>query len=180
MRPDSGWRTNVNTKDEWRQPVRKLMEHFTSTTGGTFIEDKTASIAWHYRTATADYTEDASFGDMQARELRLLLSELVSNAPVEVIAGNKVVEVRPHGLHKGIIVPSVLAEAPEHALIVGLGDDRTDEDLFAALPDGSITIKVGDGDSRALYRVDGVAEARRVIAALAGHRELARKAAPLG
>jgi trehalose 6-phosphate synthase/phosphatase len=177
VRPDGEWRTNVNTKVEWREPVRKLMEHFTSTTGGTFIEDKTASIAWHYRTATADHSDEATFGDMQARELRLLLNELLSNAPVEVIAGNKVVEVRPHGLHKGIIVPSILADSPEHALLVALGDDRTDEDLFAALPDGSLTIKVGDGDSRALYRIGNVEEARRVIGALAGIPEPRRSTA---
>jgi trehalose 6-phosphate synthase/phosphatase len=179
VRSNAEWRTNVNTKVEWREPVHKLMEHFTSTTGGTFIEEKTASIAWHYRNATADHSNDASFGDVQARELRLLLNELLSNAPVEVIAGNKVVEVRPHGLHKGIIVPGVLADAPEHALLVALGDDRTDEDLFAALPDGSITIKVGGGDSRGLYRISNVEEARRVIGALAGIPEPGRRSAAL-
>jgi trehalose 6-phosphate synthase/phosphatase len=171
MRPSAPWRVNVNTKGEWREPVRHLMEHFTSTTGGTFIEDKTASIAWHYRTASADGDGGASFGDIQAREMRLLLGELLSNAAVEVIAGNKVVEVRPHGLHKGIIVPALLAESPEQRLVVAFGDDRTDEDLFAALPDGSVTVKVGDGETRALYRVQDVQAARRVLWTLAGMKE---------
>jgi len=176
VRPGGPWRVNVNTKGEWRRPVRRLMEHFTSTTGGTFIEDKTASVAWHYRTATADHTNGASFGDVQAREMRLLLGELLSNAPVEVIAGNKVVEVRPHGLHKGIIVPAVLADAPEQATIVAFGDDRTDEDLFAALPDGSITVKIGGGESQALYRLSGVDDVRALLNGIAaGPREPAKR-----
>ena len=33
-----------------------------------------------------------------------------------------------------------------------LGDDRTDEDAFASLPDGSITVKVGHPDSPTLAR----------------------------
>ena len=37
-----------------------------------------------------------------------------------------------------------------------IGDDRTDEDLFGALPTEAITIKVGPGDTKARFRVDGV------------------------
>ena len=54
---------------------------------------------------------------------------------------------------------------PAGALIVALGDDRTDEDLFAALPPSAIAIHVGPGPSLAAFRLTNVADARRVLAA---------------
>jgi trehalose 6-phosphate synthase/phosphatase len=157
-----------SVKTDWKERVRPLLTHFTATTRGTFLEEKTAGLAWHYRTATADHTNGANFGDVQARELRLLLSDLLSNSPVEVISGNKVVEVRPHGVNKGTIVPSVLSAAIEqHLVIIAIGDDRTDEDLFEALPEGALTVRVGDDPSMALYRLRGTDEVRQFLGALA-------------
>ena len=51
--------------------------------------------------------------------------------------------------------------------MLAIGDDRTDEDLFAALPPDAITIRVGPGPTRARFRLEGVA-ARAIAAALAG------------
>jgi len=51
--------------------------------------------------------------------------------------------------------------------VVAIGDDRTDEDLFAALPGEAITIKVGPGPTHARFRVDGVPAARSLLQALA-------------
>jgi trehalose 6-phosphate synthase/phosphatase len=162
------WKMAGNVPYEWNDRIRPLMEHFVATTHGTFIEEKTASIAWHFRLATAGHSNGASFGEFQARELRTLLGELLSNAPVEVLIGDKVVEVRPQGVNKGIIVPQVLATSNGHETVVAIGDDRTDEDLFAALPDGTITVHVGPGSSRALYRLNDPAEVLQFLRAIAG------------
>jgi len=77
-----------------------------------------------------------------------------------------VIELRPCGVNKGTIVPPLVAAMLAGALIVALGDDRTDEDLFAALPPSAIAIHVGPGPSLAAFRVTNVADARRVLAAL--------------
>ena len=88
-----------------------MLEHFTSTTRGSFIEEKTASIAWHYRLADTDFTDDNDFGEQQAKELRLLLGEVLGNEPVQVLSGSKVVEIRPMGVNKGAVVPLLLADS---------------------------------------------------------------------
>jgi trehalose 6-phosphate synthase/phosphatase len=44
-----------------------------------------------------------------------------------------------------------------------MGDDRTDEDLFAALPADGIAIHVGPTPSRAHYRVRDVKAARAFL-----------------
>jgi len=122
------------------------LEDFTDRTPGTRIEEKSTSIAWHYRTA------DAEFGPIQARELAMYLTDILSNAPVEVIQGNKVVEIRQQGINKGIVIPE-LEKSTGAELILAIGDDRTDEDMFSALPANGVGIHVGLGRTHATYRL---------------------------
>jgi trehalose 6-phosphate synthase/phosphatase len=166
MAPGEQWTLLQPVLPEWKEKVRPLLEHFTSTTRGSFIEEKTASIAWHYRLAKADFTGKDDFADHQAKELRLLLAELLSNAPLEVISGEKVVEVRPQGVNKGAIVGGVLRASPPNSAVVAIGDDRTDEDLFAALPPPAITVHVGSGESRASFCIAGVTQVRQLLRAI--------------
>jgi len=145
---------------EWRERALAILEQAAARTPGSLVEHKTVSLAWHYRMA------DPEFGAAQANELRLHLTELLSNLPVEIVAGDKVIEVRPHGVHKGVIVPALLAEMPPDTAIAALGNDPTDEDLFSALPPDAVTVHVGPAASRAQIRIASVTEARRLLAAI--------------
>ncbi len=156
---------NVNT--EWKSQVRPILEEFADRTFGAFVEEKGAALVWHYRQA------DVEYGGLQAKELRLHLLERLSNLPVEILAGNRIVEVRAQGVHKGMIVASLLAERKQPGLFVAFGDDRTDEDLFAALPRGSIAIHVGPSGSVAPFRIADPLRARELLARIARARALA-------
>ena len=81
------------------------------------------------------------------------------------MGGNKVLEVRPRGVHKGLAVLALAAERPE-ARIVAIGDDRTDEDMFVALPADGLAIKVGGGDTKAALRIRTPSDVRRLIGTL--------------
>jgi trehalose 6-phosphate synthase/phosphatase len=140
--------------------VRPVLEEFSERVPGSFVEEKTASLAWHYRQV------ESEFGAWQARELRLHLADTFGSGPVEVLNGDKVVEVRPRGVHKGRVVGPVLETATPGALVVAIGDDRTDEDLFAALPEEGFAIHAGSKPTRAGYRVGGPGEVRKLLAAL--------------
>jgi trehalose 6-phosphate synthase/phosphatase len=150
---------------DWKTVVRPILDHVIGETPGTFIEEKTGGLAWHYRQAGDNQTGKSGLGDAQARELALLLTDLLANAPVEVISGNKVIEIRPQGVDKGSIVPDSL-DSSKPGLVVAIGDDRTDEDLFGALPKGSVTVRVGEGDTSARYRVRNFADVRALLSAL--------------
>jgi trehalose-6-phosphatase len=50
--------------------------------------------------------------------------------------------------------------------VLAIGDDRTDEDLFAAVPEDAITIRVGPGATRARFRLENVAAVRVLLRSL--------------
>ena len=145
-----------------RERLRALLDHYAERTPGAFVEEKATTLAWHWRKS------EGAFGDRQAADLRLHLAELTSDAPIEVILGEKVLEVRRNDVHKGRVVEDVLASAHQDAAIVAAGDDRTDEDMFARLPDGAIAIHVGPRASAAAHRVVDHGELRRLLAAFFG------------
>ncbi|MBA3346505.1 MAG: trehalose-phosphatase, partial [Gemmatimonadales bacterium] len=146
----------------WREPVLAILRDITARTPGSLIEIKAVALAWHYRLA------DRETGARRANELQLHLNQLLSNQPVEILQGHKVIEIRPHGIHKGTVVPPLSAERLANTTILAIGDDRTDEDLFAALPPEAITVRVGPGATRARFRLDGVAAVRSLLHSLVG------------
>jgi trehalose 6-phosphate synthase/phosphatase len=75
--------------------------------------------------------------------------------------------VLPGAVHKGRLVPSLVADGPPGALVVAIGDDRTDEDLFAALPADALAVHVGPGASRAPIRLESVADVRALLRGIA-------------
>ena len=144
----------------WREPALGILREFTSRTPGSLTEEKSVALAWHYRMA------DQQSGARRANELRLHLTQLLSNQPVEILAGHKVIEIRPYGIHKGRIVPPIPPDRLASVVILAIGDDRTDEDLFTVLPPEAITIKVGPGATHARFRLEGVPAVRTFLASL--------------
>jgi trehalose 6-phosphate synthase/phosphatase len=160
-RGSAGWRTAFELPDSsWLGDAHTVMEDFAAATPGAFVEVKSSSIAWHYRRAAR------GFGRAQARELRVALSRTLAESPVEILEGKRVLEVRPRGATKAAVVQQLLARDPAPALIVAFGDDRTDEEMFAALPRGAVSIHVGSGPSLAQYRLRDPAGARAFLTAL--------------
>ena len=73
----------------------------------------------------------------QAKELLDHLEGVLSSEPVEVVPGNSIVEVKPQGVSKGGAVERILLEAAAgntaHDVVVCIGDDRSDEDMYTAI-----------------------------------------------
>jgi trehalose 6-phosphate synthase/phosphatase len=167
---EHGFWSRMKHADDWepagRVPVNALdhahaiLERFTHLTPGSFIETKTAALAWHFRRAQPRVDR------AQAREFLETLEQALADSPLEVLPGKKVLEVRPRGINKAQVGRRVIAERRHTAPIVAIGDDETDEDMFAALPDSAVTIAVGPGPTCAKYVVDDHLAARNLLAAL--------------
>jgi trehalose 6-phosphate synthase/phosphatase len=96
-KPTDPWTPLFHLPTEWKVKVLPVLQQFAAKTPGSRIEEKSTSIAWHYRMS------DPEYGAAQAKELRFHLANLMSNAPVQVLRGEKVVEVRLFGINKGLI-----------------------------------------------------------------------------
>jgi trehalose 6-phosphate synthase/phosphatase len=140
--------------------IQALLDDAVKRAPGTIIERKSTGVAWHYRLA------DPKTATEEVRRLRSALTRLLQGEDAEVHIGHKVVEVRPSGVNKGTAILPALEDVPEGGVIIAIGDDRTDEQLFAALPEDAMTIHVGKGASRATLRLSSVAEVRLLLADL--------------
>jgi trehalose 6-phosphate synthase/phosphatase len=154
--PGEGWVPLEEARAAWWDGVLGVLREFAATTPGALIEEKTVGLAWHYRMA------DPELGTRQAQDLSRRLARLFPADQIEVLSGSKVVEVRPPGVNKGVVARQVAARAGG-ALLAAFGDDRTDEDLFAALPAGSIALHVGPGPSLASLWLEDVPSVRRFL-----------------
>jgi trehalose 6-phosphate synthase/phosphatase len=157
--PEGAWEAAVNHPQDWTARIMPMLQQFTASTPGSHIEIKDASVAWHYRLAQEE------FGTRQAHELRMLLGDVLSNQPLEVLEGKKVIEVRLRGVSKAVVARSRTAPETE-CTSIAFGDDRTDECLFAALPSSSVTIAVGNRLAGARYIVADHHAVRRLLRSL--------------
>ena len=100
---------------------------------------------------------------MRARELMNHLTFMTSNTDLQVLEGNKVIEIKNAGVNKGTAAARwVSAVQPD--FILALGDDRTDEDTFRALPAEAYTVRVGSAPhSSARFHVASPTEVRQLL-----------------
>ena len=165
-----GWRRAATPKWEqatqanrtWKPEVRTLMDALAAELSGTWVEEKEYSIAFHYRNATA-----LDAGE-RARELVERLQTLASAYDVQVVAGKQIVEARVAAIDKGFATREWLTRGwRTPGFVLAIGDDTTDEDLFAAMPENAFTIKVGPHPSKARSRLESPSEVLELLQDLA-------------
>ena len=150
------WQLIEPLRNDWKQQVRPLLELFADRTPGAFVEEKEYSLVWHYRRSPPE------IGEARARELKNALMQLIITLNLGVLEGNKVIEVKNAGIHKG---RAVLHWLQQHSwdFVLAVGDDRTDEDMFEVLPEDAYSIRVGFGASRARFHVRATEEVHRLL-----------------
>lgn len=147
---DGDWESTIITDENWKESVLPILNEYVSRCNGTFIEEKTGSIAWHYRNA------DSDFAQLRLHELRDDLAEVIrSKTDFEILEGHKVLEVKSGKYDKGQAAISLMTDQ-NFGFIFAAGDDKTDEFLFKALPDSAYTIRVGLSPSFARYNITDI------------------------
>ncbi len=175
MRPAAGapWAPTLTPNEEgWKKEVRPILDLFVNTIPRSHVEEKTFALVWHYRMAESESAASA------ARELMDTLSNFTSNLNIQVQPGNRTVEVRNAGVGKGIFYTRFLAETP-YDFILAMGDDWTDEDLFAVLPATAYSIKVAPRASKARFNLRTHNDARILLEKLAGAKAAEPRDSPL-
>jgi len=155
---ESEWKSHIDPGAlGWMNDARTILQTYVERAPGARLEEKTAGLAWHYRNA------DPYLGVHLARELRVHLVRHLAQFPVSILGGRKVIELRPQGIDKGLATRDLLGAFAPRSAVCAIGDDRTDEDLFAALPDGALSLCAGTLVTRAAYRVSGPDQVRRFL-----------------
>eukprot|EP00002_Diphylleia_rotans_P016525 TRINITY_DN3217_c0_g1_i3.p1 TRINITY_DN3217_c0_g1~~TRINITY_DN3217_c0_g1_i3.p1 ORF type:complete len:930 (-),score=208.84 TRINITY_DN3217_c0_g1_i3:490-3279(-) len=116
----------------WMEPAAAICDIYTERTDGATLEIKETSLVWRYRDC------DPEFGALQAKELCAHLEEILSSYDIQIQHGKGLLEVKPHGINKGVAVERILQEVgskdgSSQDFIMAIGDDRSDEDMFAFL-----------------------------------------------
>jgi trehalose-phosphatase len=130
---------------------------------GSLVEDKGMSITFHYRQVGASLQEEAR------RAAEAEAEKFAAAGKIRITSGKKVVEVRPPvAWGKGDALRHLLRHwryGRERDLVVALGDDETDRDMFGPAGEEGLAIFVGRGEAppEATARLPGSAAVARFI-----------------
>ena len=150
------WHSLPLLTDQWKQDINVILETYTNRTPGSFIEEKSYSLVWHYRKV------EEGLGKLRANEITSHLKMLAADKGLQLMPGNKVIEFKNVEVNKGKATLNWLyGKNPD--FIMALGDDHTDEDIFKVLPDDAITIKIGSNLSEAKYFLTDHKEVRKLL-----------------
>jgi trehalose 6-phosphate phosphatase len=127
---------------------------------GILLEDKGYSLALHYR--LAPHAEKAIYAAVS------LIRADLPDAPIEVLPGKQVCEIKHSGFSKASGVRELMAHPPfKGRKPFFIGDDVTDESVFAIMPDlDGIAFSVGRRARGVAGHFDAPSDVREFLAHL--------------
>lgn len=154
------WRNYDKTNTLWKELLKPVLEKYSALTPRSRVEEKSHSLVWHYRSSPPYYAQKYLV------IIRRALTPILKNFGLEILKGNKVLEIKNPNVTKGKAAQFWLDRS--YDFVLGIGDDATDEELFLVLPETAYSIKVGRGRTAARYRVTSHQDVLRILAGLTG------------
>ena len=130
------WQENSTTKFPADDEILNIVQQIVDKTPGSQMERKKTSLVWHYRNC------DKWLADLREKQLIHALMPSCARLNLQIMRGNKVVEVKTIGFNKGTVATRLIGNV-KYDFVMAMGDDVTDDDMFRVLPDDAVTIKVG-------------------------------------
>ncbi|RZS93447.1 bifunctional alpha,alpha-trehalose-phosphate synthase (UDP-forming)/trehalose-phosphatase [Aquimarina brevivitae] len=153
---DKDWEQMESANNTWFESILPVLESFTDRTPGSLIEEKNYSLAWHFRNV------DPDLGKNRANELKITIRHLIANHNLEILEGDKVIEIKVSGINKGKSAAKMLIKQ-KYDFVLAIGDDWTDEYMFKELPEQTHTIKVGLKKTVAKYYVEDTDQVHQLL-----------------
>ncbi len=153
---NANWQMLEKMNNEWKEIFRPIIQWYVDRTPGSLYEEKNYSLVWHYRNT------DPELGKNRAIELKDEITSMIANHNLEIMEGNKVLELKTSGINKGQAALHHMS-GKSYDFVMAMGDDWTDEFLFKYLPKDAHTIKVGSINTIARYLIDSVEDVRNFL-----------------
>lgn len=156
---DAGrWYTNLPDRT-WDEEIIRVMRQMTDKTPGAKLEIKQTTLVWHYRNV------NPWLASVREEQLLNELSEMCMTRHLQIMKGNKIVEIKSPDYTKGSEARRLLSKT-DYDFILAVGDDVTDEDMFRALPAQAITVKIGSMSDHARFNLQSQSEVLPFLKAL--------------
>lgn len=146
-----------------KRPYVRMMKRFALRTAGAIVDIKEVSVVWHHRRVNPELAY------VRNGQLRHELNQLAEGTEIGVYDGRKIIEVKPKNFHKGVIARLFTERYPSDC-IIAIGDDYTDEEMFGALPEHALSIKIGPGSTKAKYQVPRMEPTLELLKALSNEK----------
>lgn len=145
----SGQVHRITLPQELARELEHELRHALVGLPGAKLESKGMAFALHYRQAPQHQQAIAQLAERMVRRWPALALQ----------PGKCVLELKPKGVNKGEAIRAFMQESPfMNKTPVFLGDDLTDETGFKVVNlMGGYAVKVGQGETEAGWRLDGVA-----------------------
>lgn len=157
------WHKNIK-KLEWSTGLQSILQMFVDKTPRSRLEVKETALAWHYRES------DAWLGTLRAQQLVNALISICTRQKLQILQGNKVIEIKSPDYNKGSEVNRLLSNK-RYDFVIAMGDDTTDDDMFQALPLNAVTVKVGSISEIANYNLPSQTDVLPFLQAIIGRQK---------
>jgi trehalose 6-phosphate synthase/phosphatase len=160
MKHQEVWSQQQISFSEYKQQILPIMYRYAERTPGASVEEKDFAAVWHYRMVPTE------LAFARGASLKHDLSQLLAGSEIGIYDGAKIIEVKPKSIHKGTVAEDIAALFPSD-FVLCIGDDYTDEDMFAVLPEEAFTVKVGHTETVARHQLPSVEAVHNLLDKLA-------------
>ncbi len=157
--------------DEIERSLRSLAARYQ----GTIVERKSCSVCLHWRlVGSAEHAQISNAAEILVDEW------LETNGELERLAVVEAIEIRHRAAHKGVALGWLRGRGPANSMVLAIGDDTTDEDMFGSLRDQDLGILVAVEPrlTGATFRLPDVAAVHKFLAWLVEARQRRHVTAP--
>jgi trehalose 6-phosphate phosphatase len=140
--------------------LKAKLEGFVGEHPGLLLEVKPGSLALHYRLRP----------ELEEEAVKAVHDAVAGLDGLQILHGKMVIEAKAGKATKAEAVAAFMREEPfKGRLPIFAGDDVTDEYAFGEIArHGGISIKIGEGQTSALYRTEGILSFRAWLRRLQG------------
>lgn len=139
------WHQKIGNQ-HWDNEILNIIKRTVKRTPNSKLEIKNTALVWHYRNV------DVWLADLRVTQLINALINPCFRNNLQIMQGIKILEIKPEGISKGGEAKRLINNKT-YDFIMAIGDDTTDEEMFLALPDHAVTVKVGKSSNTARYNI---------------------------